>query len=374
MGWCLAGASPAVAQRVSDTVPQYELSAIDVGVVRAPAGTSWRVRRVLEAANGNMFIVAYGSDALFGNDGQSVHSVLVGRSGQGPGEYQAIDGAAFGAGDTLLVHDPILNRITFFTSTGRLVRTNPVGRGAICCSIAGWYLERRSAPSEDDDGYVRARFEARSWRNGARLASVAQDSATIELTLAAPRVALNLASSADDHFSFGAVHRVPFAAVPLYRLSGTGVVHASDGTFHYVVTSATGRQMLSVVAAEPQREIPSAIVRGAVDSILRLAPEGPQRSSLRSSLEAALGRPQYPWFDELLPGDGDSSWFRLYRLPGERSARWLQFDVTGRLVRALTVPAALRVVGFLRNRVAVVEGDMSVESGIVYLREQRRVR
>jgi hypothetical protein len=78
------------------------------------------------------FIVAQPTPAVFVLDRRGRKVGTLGRSGEGPGEYQAPRTVVVLAGDTVVVLDPRLRRANLYDPAGRFVRTfvTPSGSGA----------------------------------------------------------------------------------------------------------------------------------------------------------------------------------------------------------------------------------------------------
>ncbi len=79
---------------------------------------------------GNTYVLDFDADHISVFDGSGVFVRQIGRSGQGPAEFESASVMAWDRLDRLWVADPFRSRYTGFDSTGAFVQTvpRPIGR------------------------------------------------------------------------------------------------------------------------------------------------------------------------------------------------------------------------------------------------------
>lgn len=83
---------------------------------------------VTPLSNGTIAVAASGSRAIYLFDRQGSFKMSVGRDGDGPGEFRAIWGAVALPGDSLVVFDSRLGRLTIISASGQVGRTLDISR------------------------------------------------------------------------------------------------------------------------------------------------------------------------------------------------------------------------------------------------------
>jgi hypothetical protein len=87
-----------------------------------------RITDVTPLSDGTIAVAAHGSLSVYLFDQQGSFKMSLGRDGEGPGEFRAIWGSFALAGDSLVVFDSRLGRLTIFTQTGQVSRTLDISR------------------------------------------------------------------------------------------------------------------------------------------------------------------------------------------------------------------------------------------------------
>ncbi len=101
-----------------------ERAAVEIGADPGPENELARVVMADRYTDG--YVVATGlpiSVRLYSESGR--YQRTLGQAGDGPGEYRSIVRAWVTPGDTVVVYDPTLGRITYFAADGALLRTVP---------------------------------------------------------------------------------------------------------------------------------------------------------------------------------------------------------------------------------------------------------
>src|SRR5690606_29246206 len=99
---------------------------VDIGSSDAQGHDLYEVNGVARLSDGRIAIVNSGSSEvrLFSPEGELLQTL--GGNGEGPGEFRSLRRAFVLPGDSLLVVDASLDRLTLFSSGGSLVRTAAV--------------------------------------------------------------------------------------------------------------------------------------------------------------------------------------------------------------------------------------------------------
>jgi hypothetical protein len=119
--------------------------------------------RTLRVTDGRIVVNDYASVKIFDSTGRLLH--VLGRRGNGPGEFQQTHSVCHGAGNSLIVRDNVLRRASVFTLQGKFVRTitangSPTGSG--CFSDGSLLVQTNARVSEaDNTSPDRARYADR---------------------------------------------------------------------------------------------------------------------------------------------------------------------------------------------------------------------
>lgn len=144
--------SDAAAWRLSDTPD------IVIGSAAGQSDALVYVRGATKLVNGNVAVLDMGVPGIRFYDPAGSHIRTVGREGEGPGEFAVPASLTRIEGDTLLVADPILRRITVMDSAGtvaRVLQPTPIEGGDI--AVIG--------PVGNSHVLIRA-GDIRVWRDG----------------------------------------------------------------------------------------------------------------------------------------------------------------------------------------------------------------
>jgi hypothetical protein len=123
--WVASFAGAASAQRQLPQLRVGQRPSLTIGKEGDPLYEFTRVAHTIELPSRQLVVVDAQSSELrvFGSDGRFVRSL--GRGGSGPGEFRRIS-SVFSAGDSIIVWDSTLRRLTTYLASGELVSTTPV--------------------------------------------------------------------------------------------------------------------------------------------------------------------------------------------------------------------------------------------------------
>lgn len=262
-------------------------------------------------------------------DAKGVFVRRLGRDGEGPGEYRSVNVGALG--DTLVIHDQRLARITFMGLDGKLVRTFP----SRCCSVG-------TPIGVDSRGTVTVPAGNGSW---ARFAANGKLLDTLPRPLAGP--------VREWDTQDGARYSIPFMA-------NTGYLHLRDGSLLYglqdrqeFLLSKTGRDTVRVFGRTgvTSRPVPDS----ARQAMITLFSKHPQVSRVFKASDIPTTLPAWSRLSEDTEGN-------IWVLDGFYTiAPARQFDVyarDGRYLGAVAAPTpTVTSISFNNGRVAILDND-----------------
>jgi hypothetical protein len=133
--------SPAREQEADDREAVLQLSESPAAVIGGDDDREeyqlFRVTNAYRLANGEIVIANGGTHELRYYSELGVHVRSIGRQGEGPGEFRLIHSVSRIRGDTLVVWDPPLRRLSFLAPGGRLSETVQLGRSPASLTIGG---------------------------------------------------------------------------------------------------------------------------------------------------------------------------------------------------------------------------------------------
>lgn len=353
--------------------------ALSIGVLDGPAEEQlYRVRTPLRLADGRIVVPNGGTSEIRFFDGDGKFLTSVGREGDGPGEYRSIDWLRPYRGDSLVVFDSRLQRLTVLDgrgATGRMVSLGPgggpvttvpaggTGRGtgrvfAVGVFDGGGFLARRgeisvgpgdtTAVRRDVFEYVRFDPEGRPV---ADLVSLPGD----EMHVWAEGGSRSVRPRA-----FGRTTSVEVWHDRVFVADGTG--------FRVRVLDADGRPVGTLEADRPPRPITEADRDRWLQAELERLGDGLGRRIGEPALRAMDFPDTMPPHGDLLVGEDGSVWLEEYRPPHKEAASiWTAFDARGALAGRLRFPTGFRLTWVGGASVlGVLVDDLGVERVVLY--------
>lgn len=323
----------------------------------SPASGEWTLSRVEDLHrmdDGRLVVLNRGSFELlmFGRDGELLRSI--GRLGEGPGEFMDPIEIDLARGDSIVVWDWELGRLTLFGPYGSYGRSvmlqppviNPTGRVGVL-GQDGIVIGNQHVPSV---GKRLTPHFLQVLRYGWR-------GMLVDTLVILPYGERGMVNPEESRLMAG----------PLFGSRG---VFATQGDLLYTsdadspeVRVYRGRQLKSIVRWEPGD---LSVRKGDVEAYTaaRLAGVGEDMAEiLRKSFEAFPANDAFPAVMEIQIDAQGRMWIRTYDRPGSTVTEWLGFEETGAFICSLSVPRHFRLKHFHTAVVVGVHSDeLDVES------------
>jgi len=264
--------------------------------------------------------------------GRQLH--VVGRSGQGPGEFRQIASICRTRGDTIVVSDPGNSRVTVFDKNVGVVRQIPIGRVELPmdgCLDDGTWIIAQPGVQPGTRKLVRYRLDGSI---AAELGDVWGGTFSIFMVVSPTFVA------SGDRVYFGDSRA---SEVKIRDESGrlTGIIRTAD-------------PIAKTTAAEREAMQPAFYpARGSDPEVLARAAE-----RLRTTPRPA----EWPSYERIAVDPDGRLWIEDYPKTFKEPSVWTGFDRSGRMLGKLSIPAAnkpgdARLVNFARGGVLVRRWD-----------------
>ncbi|MGD2135756.1 MAG: hypothetical protein PVF27_06330 [Gemmatimonadales bacterium] len=274
----------------------------------------------------------------------------VGREGSGPGAFAAPVAVDVYRGDSVVVFDRALGRISVFSAAGRFARGVPVRIAAQRLAFVG--------ALDDGSFVVRAGgFEPHTgtWREPAAFVRIAPDGGARDTLAVVPGQEFYTI-----HFQGRPVYGLrPFGRQALATTIGDGVIlNLGDGCA-LVLLAPTGRSVMEAHAPCERRSLPG----GAIEEFERARIAGMRVRSARDFVSAIYRTDKVPYPEHVPPYDRLSTdatgylWAGRYPFAGDTLRVWSLFRLNGRLMGTVTTPPGLEVRSIRAGLLAGVARD-----------------
>lgn len=315
-----------------------------------------RVRALVLQRNGSMVVANSGNEELcfFDAGGQLIGRE--GRGGEGPGEYRDMTGLFSIAGDSLLVSDGILRRLSILDPGGRFIRSialtppddqlGSLARVAVAGdgSILVGYMDpapRQPSPESVELTMQLFRYDA----TGKLLNRLGRFPVSEHFIQTVPRTRGGIAYW--DRAFGRALQLAP---------EGAGFVAADGRDFRVPQYSSDGRVVTIHHLEQELRPLPSS----DIDAYKRLQLEDvqPNERALIERFIAEMPYPDtYPAFRGILTDSAGRIWLESYPAPGSTKGQWIVLDPRTHGTSVLTTPARFQVFAVSATAVCGVRRD-----------------
>jgi hypothetical protein len=332
----------------SSTAPiQFELrhTGFDLGseagseLVRVSAARRLPNGRILVADGGRRHLLRFGADGKF--------EKVIGRDGQGPGEFERLGWMGRHSRDLVGAYDFGQARYSVFSDSGfirqvrlesspevRFVEIQPLGvlpSGAIIVTGGAALGLAAEGPQ-------------RHFRLVSPVVLFGADGAPKRLIGRYPGMEVEVTIVKNGPAAGRFANDVPlFGRSSALGMSEGHIVVVDTDRFQFDVIDTTGRMVRSVRRAVSDQTVSPAHLQAYIRE--RVDAARPQfRQSLRADLESKRHAPTFPALEARLVIDAtDRIWLGEYRRPGDREQQWWIFTVDGRMVGRVSVPLNLTI-------------------------------
>jgi hypothetical protein len=283
-----------------------------------------------------------------------------GRSGNGPGEYGGIFRLLRGSGDSLVVVDGELGRVTVLSPNGE------VGR---IISNAGRWAE--SIVSHRADGgfiagpvFLRSEMASPTVRRSSfAVQRVSPDGALVSTLVDGMTEDSYRIVKGPERY----VGPLPFGMQIQVAAWAQRVYVASAPAYLVTVIDASGAQRRPIQKAGKPERVNSTHVREFIEDQLTGVRSASARSSRRTVLEELPTAEELPTIAELVSDSHGNLWVRDYAILAESRSSWSVFDSTGEQVATASLPPAFAVQQIGSDWVLGVQRDQDrVEHVVLY--------
>lgn len=317
------------------------------------------VRGVRLDAGGTLWVVDGASNEArrFSLDG--VHRSTVGGSGEGPGEFRRIRPLGEAVGDTVLVWDEALSRLTVLDPSGEFVRNVPLAQGE---QIG---LQPRAVY---EDGSLLVVLRRTVMAAALEPGSVLADTSRLARLDMATGVVNAQASVGGPIWIWNGRGQapVPFTVNAPYLVQGDRVLVSSGPEFR-VHAFSDGALLESFGLDRVLRPVTESDVRAYVDLFADAFSDSVQKAEYLAPLSHPLRPDHLPAYDQILTDDGARVWASVYAPNRLAAATWDVYDPDRAWLGTVETPAGFAVMGIAADKlVGVWRDDFGVEYVRVY--------
>jgi hypothetical protein len=305
-----------------------------------------RVSAILPRGDGHFIVVNSGSSELRFHDGSGRRYAVVGRRGEGPGEYQRITTAGWLSKDSIAVFDPGVRRVSILGPTGVFARSIPLrapfeGGGSPTSMVPlrtgslllGYSEIVRMAPQPQPVFFKQRLFE---YSTGGELRDTAGRSLTstehfIQATTP------NAGGVAYWNLAYGRT---------MTLRSDSGTLLAGDGTDWSVERTTPGGVPITRYVVRRAVSPVTDADREAYGRYVLQGVQGPQRDvseRMANEMPFPARKPAYRRFEV---DDSGFVWLETYPGLGDEQPVWVRIDTRGREAIAVRWPARFRPLAF----------------------------
>lgn len=325
--------------------PRFELRGTGIEMGTEAGSELVRVSAALRMPNGKVLVADGGRRHLlrFGADGS--FEKVIGRDGQGPGEFDRLGWMGRHSRDLVGTYDFGQARYSVFADSGyvrqvrfesspdvRFPEIHPLGvlaSGAIIVTGGRSFGLSTQGPP-------------RQYRLVAPVVQFGADGRPGRVIGRYPAVELEVAVVRNGPAAGSYANGIPiFGRGSALGLVQGQVVVIDNDRFQFDVVDTTGRLIRRVRRTVANQPVRPAHMQAYIRD--RVATARPQfREELQKDLEGRQHAPTFPALDaRLLIDAGDRLWLAEYRRPGDREQAWWIFTVDGRMVGQVNLPVSL---------------------------------
>jgi hypothetical protein len=347
---------------------------VDIGGKSGDAASDVdRVSGPVVMSDGRLAIANAGTNEIRIYDAKGAHLRTSGRAGSGPGEFQNIAGIWLGPGDSLLVSDILVRRLTVLDRDGNVGRSLSLGgasgqmlpvNGKIDFAIpSGWFADGSVVGVSQSFSLTQKRDGI--YRDSVTMLRYGPDG-TIRDTLGRfPGVEMEQMILSFNGQSFPAPTPVPLGRQSNSLVHGDRLylaqnnaweieVRGLDGTLRSLIRAKV--QSVPITPADADANRKEQLEQIAGQPMMRNVPDA-LKKQMTDRIEQAKYPAMLPFFGTLLADGVGNLWAQEISRPGDSVQRFAVIDSTGRFLGRVMMPANFRLASVGANAVYGVWKD-----------------
>jgi hypothetical protein len=302
-----------------------------------------QVNGAVRLSDGSLIVANGGSAQLYRYDPNGRFLGAIGRAGDGPGEFQAVNWVGRIAGDTLVVWDRGLDRVSLFAPSGEYVReVRPVlSENPMALEVKGALADGRLLMARGAS-FIPAGATAGTQRQPITGWLIDRSGREVRSFGPFPGEAVHLQEGADGKSMSRTP--IPFGASTIFASGRDAIYIADSDAFAVRVYSADGTLIRIVRGPHPHLPVLAEDVHAYVEARVE---DAPPIQWIRDGIRASFAKVQPP---DSLPAvrsieldQDDQMWIELARHESAAESRWDVFTREGALLGEVTLPGALQV-------------------------------
>ncbi len=342
---------------------------VTIGVMEGPEEYQlYRARWALKLADGRIVVQNSGTSELRFYDSEGRYLSATGREGSGPGEFQEM-GEVWQLGDSLVVHDFGLARVSVFDSEGGFARSfmlSELSDGALPMPLAVFQDRSLLAQRMGLDSEIRSGFKRDT---------------TLYLRYTLEGVPIDTLGAFSGDEGYVRVDEVgvfglpaPFGRRSQHAVSGSFLYFGSTDTYQIETYSSDGTLKCLIRRPIPNRPVTDADIEEYERPIRERPPRpGPFEQAFQQLRRSMTYPETMPAHGRLLVDAAGNLWVAEYDRRRNHEARWTVFDPDGRMLGTVETPVNGRILQIGPDYVlGVWLGELDVEQVRVYDLLKRR--
>ncbi len=300
-----------------------------------------RVNGVARLSDGRIAIADRGTLNLrvFGADGS--HLLTLGGAGEGPGEFQSVDLAGSLPGDTLVLVDYRLQRVSYFHPEVGFLRSVPMP------STELYYIRSKGLLSDGSvimEALIMDALGAEGYeRRNTAFVSVSGDGERATDLGRFPGGESVMRTGQTEHGLATYLTTVPFGKSGLSTAKGSFFYYGSQDRYEVQVHDLSGKLTRMVRLDREPTPVTAADLEAYVASEVADAADEDEAREVRQQAEAGPVPQFHPAYGQILADPFGCLFVMDSKKPGETEAYWSVFDPEGGLVGSFEVPDGVEV-------------------------------
>ena len=331
------------AWREADALRLDSTPVIDIGGTDDPEYDLVQVSDAVRLSDGRIAVFVNATANLRIYDSTGAHILTAGRSGDGPGEFRAVETMERIAGDTLLVYDYLLRRMSVVTPEGDVVSTRgfmPGGQGAFFQPLARlsdgtWFTQAQVFGGTGDQAGAR-RDSLTLLRVSAGLDSV------VDTIGRFPSTEMYVQRGGEGANRFITFSLIPFGLTTRITTGGGRIFVGNPERYEILGFTADGRLERIIRRPVERRPVDPAEVERLKQQELAESEER-WRTTVENKWKNAPVATHHPAYGRMTMDAVGRLWVEEPKVTAEDPGSAAVFDPAGRLLGTVALPGNLRI-------------------------------